>query len=113
MTEVYKGVCFIIPGIAIYSRRRKQLLFIQDILHNDFDPSPLPQSHHTPKTWHTFLKKQAKEWDQNSKIEDAYAIRTVCNLRCVQLEVDWEKTNLEKKEIFATIHFNREVPSTR
>ncbi len=113
MSEFYKGVAFIIPGIPIWSARQRKLLFVQDILHDDFDPSPLPKESETPKTWHTRLKKIAEEWESSKGQQHAYAIKTKCRLRCVELHVDWDKSDLEGNEIWAFLEFNRSVPSTK
>ncbi len=63
----YLGVVFITIGCAVINPNTRECYLVKNILHDDWDPSPLPQPGETPLTYHKRLVGICNEWKKAKK----------------------------------------------
>ncbi|MCP3925504.1 MAG: hypothetical protein GY714_23275, partial [Desulfobacterales bacterium] len=113
-----KGVGFIVPGNVIFSKsgndKQGQLLFVQDILYDDFEPSPLPKDGENMKQWHKRVTEQGLLWQNSEDQKDRYPIKPLCHMKCVKMNINEIIPSDEKSimSIEANFSFDDTIPST-
>ncbi len=93
----YRGVCYLTIGNILIDRVHHRCLVIKDIIHDDWDPSPLPQEGESLAEWHARLVVELKKWEARRKdgIEDYITMRPVTKLVVEELDLDWNNFNLD------------------
>ncbi len=95
--DSYMGVSFLTVGNVLINIERKKCGLIKDIIHGNWDPSPLPLDDESVMDWHLRLVAECKQANKRHKegVSDYIIFTPVTTIIMDEIILDWEDFSLD------------------